>query len=134
MEEQLAALQADLSTSLPQAATLEELEKLRIEFLGKKGKLSKILASMGKLPPEDRPKMGALANEVKTTLQQGLESRKTALEAAALEAQLAAETLDVTMPAPYTPMGRVHPLQATIDRILDIFVSMGYSVVHGTRN
>ncbi|MEM9534150.1 MAG: phenylalanine--tRNA ligase subunit alpha [Cyanobacteria bacterium P01_A01_bin.3] len=131
MEEQLAALQQELTTVLSEASTLEELEKVRIDFLGKKGKLSKILASMGKLPAEDRPRMGALANEVKTTLQTNLEERKTALEESALEAQIASETIDVTMPGPYIPIGRVHPLQSTIDRILDIFVAMGYTVVHG---
>ena len=131
MEEQLATLKQELTTVLSQAQTLEELEKVRIDFLGKKGKLSKILASMGKLSAEERPRMGALANEVKTQLQTNLEERKTALEDAALEAQIAAETLDVTMPGPYIPIGRVHPLQSTIDRILDIFVAMGYTVVHG---
>jgi phenylalanyl-tRNA synthetase alpha chain len=131
MEEQLAELQEDLAVSLPQAATIEDLERIRVDFLGKKGKLSKILAAMGTLPPTERPRLGALANEVKAQLQTSLEERKQTIEDASLANQLQAETLDVTMPGAYVPLGRVHPLQATIDRILDIFVSMGYTVVHG---
>lgn len=131
MEDQLHALSQEATTVLHQAQTLEDLEQIRIDFMGKKGKLSKVLGGMGKLSPEERPKIGALANEIKEKLQNDLEARKLELQKAQLEAQLEAETLDVTMPAPMLPLGRVHPLQATIDRILDIFVGMGYTVVHG---
>ncbi|MEO0803764.1 MAG: phenylalanine--tRNA ligase subunit alpha [Cyanobacteria bacterium J06642_2] len=131
MEEQLNSLRDELMATLAKADSLEALERVRVDFLGKKGKLSKILGAMGKLPPEERPKMGALANEVKGQLQSNLESRKQALAEAELARQLEAEKLDVTMPGPYVPQGRVHPLQATIDRILDIFVGLGYTVVHG---
>ena len=131
MEDQLQALSQEATTVLQQAQTLEDLEQIRIDFMGKKGKLSKVLGGMGKLSPEERPRIGALANELKEKLQQDLESRKLELQKAQLEAQLEAETLDVTMPAPMLPLGRIHPLQATIDRILDIFVGMGYTVVHG---
>ncbi|MEM6447185.1 MAG: phenylalanine--tRNA ligase subunit alpha, partial [Cyanobacteria bacterium P01_D01_bin.123] len=131
MEEQLNSLRDELMATLAKADSLEALERVRVDFLGKKGKLSKILGAMGKLPPEERPKMGALANEVKGQLQSNLESRKQAIAEAELARQLEAEKLDVTMPGPYVPQGRVHPLQATIDRILDIFVGLGYTVVHG---
>ncbi len=131
MDDQLNALSQEATHALQQANTLDELEQLRIDFLGKKGKLSTILREMGKLPPDERSRIGALANTIKETLQTGLDDRKQALAEAELAAQLQAETLDVTMPGPVFPIGRVHPLQATMDRILDIFVGMGYSTVHG---
>ncbi len=131
MEEQLKALSEEATIAVQSAETLEALEQVRIDYLGKKGKLSKILGGMGKLSAEERPKFGALANTVKEKLQADLDQRKHALAEAQLTAQLEAETLDVTMPGPLTPIGRIHPLQATIDRILDIFVGMGYTVVHG---
>ncbi len=131
MEDQLTAMSQDALAAVQGTQTLEDLEQIRIDFLGKKGKLSRILGGMGKLSAEERPRIGALANQVKEQLQDALTERKEALETAQLEAQLQAERLDVTMPGPYIPLGRAHPLQATTDRILDIFVGMGYTVVHG---
>jgi phenylalanyl-tRNA synthetase alpha chain len=86
---------------------------------------------MGKLDAADRPRIGSRANEVKNTLQSGLDERRDALQEAALAAQLAAETLDVTMPGSYRPQGRRHPLNSTIDRIVDILVGLGYTVSEG---
>ncbi|MDX2272660.1 MAG: phenylalanine--tRNA ligase subunit alpha [Cyanobacteriota bacterium] len=131
MQEQLTALQQDAVNVVQRANSLDDLEQIRIDFLGKKGKLSKILGEMGKLPPAERPQWGAVANTIKEQLQASLEARKQELAAAQLAQQLQAETLDVTMPGRVPPIGRVHPLQATIDRVLDIFVGMGYTVVHG---
>ncbi|MFS8856043.1 phenylalanine--tRNA ligase subunit alpha [Synechococcus sp. H55.7] len=131
LRQQLLTLQSEALAQVEQAADLEALEQLRIDYLGKKGKLSKILGGMGKLPPEERPAIGALANTFKESLQSSLEQRKQALGEAQLLQRLEAERLDVTMPGPRRPLGRIHPLQATIDRMLDIFVGMGYTVVHG---
>lgn len=131
MDEQLESLQQQALAAVEQAQSLEDLEQIRIDYLGKKGKLSGILGGMGKLSAEERPRIGSLANTVKDALQAALDQRKGALATAKLMAQLEAERLDVTMPAPLRPLGRIHPLQATMDRILDIFVGMGYTVVHG---
>jgi phenylalanyl-tRNA synthetase alpha chain len=131
MQDQLLILQSEALAQVEQAADLEALEQLRIDYLGKKGKLSKILGGMGKLPPEERPLIGALANTFKEALQSSLDKRKQALGEAQLLERLEAERLDVTMPGSRRPLGRIHPLQATIDRMLDIFVGMGYTVVHG---
>lgn len=131
LRQQLLTLQSEALAQVEQADGLEALEQIRIDYLGKKGKLSKILGGMGKLPPEERPAIGALANTFKEALQSSLEQRKQALGEAQLLARLEAERLDVTMPGPRRPLGRIHPLQATIDRMLDIFVGMGYTVVHG---
>jgi phenylalanyl-tRNA synthetase alpha chain len=131
LESDLMALKASAQEAIAAAATLDDLEQVRVGYLGKKGQLSKVLGGMGKLSAEDRPRIGALANEVKDLIQGQLEQSKTALETAKLEAQLATETLDVTMPGVFRPQGRVHPINSIIDRIVDIFVGLGYTVADG---
>ncbi|MFZ9736874.1 MAG: phenylalanine--tRNA ligase subunit alpha [Prochlorotrichaceae cyanobacterium] len=131
LESQLTTLKKSAHETIVAADTLEALEKLRIQYLGKKGEVSLILGRMGKLSPDDRPRIGNLANDVKTTIQTALDQKKTQLQAAKLEAQLEAETLDVTMPGYARPLGHKHPLSSTIDRILDIFVGLGYTVEEG---
>ncbi|MBD2434764.1 MULTISPECIES: phenylalanine--tRNA ligase subunit alpha [Fischerella] len=131
LETQLLALQEEGEKAIAAATTLETLEELRVKYLGKKGSLSVLLGGMGKLPAEERPKIGAIANTVKEALQKSLDQQRTTLEAAKIQAQLEAETLDVTMPGIYRPQGRVHPINGMIDRALDIFVGMGYTVASG---
>jgi phenylalanyl-tRNA synthetase alpha chain len=131
LETQLLALQQEGEKAIAAATTLETLEELRVKYLGKKGSLSVLLGGMGKLPAEERPKIGAIANTVKEALQTSLDQQRTTLEAAKIQAQLEAETLDVTMPGIYRPQGRVHPINGMIDRALDIFVGMGYTVASG---
>ncbi|AFY76243.1 MAG: phenylalanine--tRNA ligase subunit alpha [Hydrococcus sp. C42_A2020_068] len=131
IESELHSLQQEAKVAIAQVTTLAQLEQLRIDYLGKKGKLSQILREMGKLSPEDRPRIGALANEVKESLQEQLERQRQDLQAAQIQAQLEAETLDVTMPGVGRPLGRIHPLNGTIDRVLDIFVGLGYKVATG---
>lgn len=131
LEKQLEALRQEGEGAIASADTLDALEQLRVNYLGKKGQLSLVLRGMGKLDPADRPRIGSLANEVKETLQTHLEQRHSALLSAQIQAQLEAETLDVTMPGVYRPQGRVHPLNAVIDRAIDIFVGLGYTVANG---
>lgn len=131
LEQQLSTLQQEASAAIATLSSLDELDQFRVGYLGKKGKLSKILGGMGKLSAEDRPRIGALANQVKTILQVGIDERKTALQDAKIEAQLEAETLDVSMPGTYLPQGRVHPINSIIDQITDIFVGLGYTVASG---
>ncbi|MDM9384335.1 phenylalanine--tRNA ligase subunit alpha [Chlorogloeopsis sp. ULAP01] len=131
LEAQLLALREEGEKAIAAADTLESLEELRVKYLGKKGSLSVLLGGMGKLPAEERPKIGAVANTVKEALQTSLDRQHTALEAAKIQAQLEAETLDVTMPGIYYPQGRVHPINGMIDKALDIFVGMGYTVASG---
>lgn len=128
LEQQLTQLQQTGLSAIATSASLDALEQLRITYLGKKGQLSQVLGGMGKLSAEDRPRIGALANDVKEALQTALEQKRSDLQTAQIQAQLEAETLDVTMPGFYRPQGRVHPLQSTIDRALDIFVGLGYTV------
>ncbi|MFB2896891.1 phenylalanine--tRNA ligase subunit alpha [Aerosakkonemataceae cyanobacterium BLCC-F50] len=131
LEAKLTALKVDAQQAIAAVNTLPQLEELRVAYLGKKGQLSQILGGLGKLSPEERPKIGALANEVKEALQTALESQKSTLQAAEIQARLEAETIDVTMPAVFRPQGRVHPINSTIDRAIDIFVGMGYTVETG---
>lgn len=131
LESQLNTLQQEAQQAIAQAENLEQLEPLRIQYLGKKGQLSKVLGGMGKLDPSDRPQIGALANEVKQVVQTALDAKRGALAAAAIEARLAAETLDVTMPGVYRPQGHSHPLSSTIERSLDVLVGLGYTVAQG---
>ena len=131
LENQLENLRQDAVGAVASVNTLDELEQLRVNYLGKKGQLSQILRGMGKLDAADRPRIGSLANEVKEALQSQLEGRNQDLLQAQIQQQLAAETLDVTMPGVYRPQGRIHPLNAVIDRAIDIFVGMGYTVATG---
>ncbi|MCT7959500.1 phenylalanine--tRNA ligase subunit alpha [Laspinema sp. D1] len=131
LENQLENLRQDAVGAVASVNTLDELEQLRVNYLGKKGQLSQILRGMGKLDAADRPRIGSLANEVKEALQGQLEGRNQDLLQAQIQQQLAAETLDVTMPGVYRPQGRIHPLNAVIDRAIDIFVGMGYTVATG---
>lgn len=131
IETALKTLTGKAENSIEETTTLEDLEQLRVNYLGKKGELSQILREMGKLTPEERPRLGAIANEVKELVQSLLESRRESLNNAQIQAKLAAETLDVTLPALSRPLGRIHPLNSTVDRMIDIFVGLGYSIATG---
>ncbi len=131
LEAQLDAIGQEAQQAIAAADSLELLEQMRVKYMGKKGPIPKLLGGMGKLDPADRPRVGARANEVKNTIQLDLDRKKAALQAAAIQVRLEAETLDVTMPGNYRPQGRKHPLNSTTDRILDIFVGLGYTVAEG---
>lgn len=131
IESQIHKLQKTAQAAITTSQNTEEIEQLRISYLGKKGELSQILRAMGKLSPEDRPRLGSIANEVKEEIQKLLESQRQRLEAAEMAAKLQQEKLDVTMPGVSRPLGKIHPLNGMIDRILDIFVGLGYTVAEG---
>ncbi len=131
LQEQLEELRRNAQDAIAQCQNLDDLESLRVNYLGKKGQLSQILRNLGKLSPEERPKIGAIANEIKETIQNSLQQQREALETAQIEAKLQAEALDVTMPGVYRPQGKIHPLNGVIDRIIDIFVGLGYTVASG---
>ena len=128
IESQLKDVQQQAEQDITAAATLSDLDQVRVKYLGKKGGLSKVLGGMGKLSAEERPKIGKLANEAKTALQSQIDQRKESLQAQQIKARLASETIDVTMPGDYQPQGRVHPINSIVDQITDIFVGLGYTV------
>ena len=107
------------------------LESLRVEFLGKQGSISALLKTLGKMSPEERQNEGPKIHALRESVQTALTERKTALESATLEAQLANETLDLTLPAPEAPIGSVHPVSQVMDELAEIFADMGFAVATG---
>ncbi len=131
MKEQLEQIKLRAIEELNNAATPAALEELRIRLLGKKGELTAVLKQMGSLSPEERPVMGQLANSVRAVIERTLEERKTAINASVLEAKLAAEAIDVTIPGETVTMGHEHPMNQVLQEIKDLFVGMGYQIVDG---
>ena len=131
MKQQLEDIQGRALAALDAATSPAALEELRVKLLGKKGELTAVLKQMGKLSPEERPVMGQLANTVRAEIEARLERRKSAIHAAALEARLAAEAVDVTIPGTPVSLGHQHPMNQVLQEIKDIFVGMGYTVVDG---
>jgi phenylalanyl-tRNA synthetase alpha chain len=114
-----------------QAASTQDLDQVRVQYLGKKGHLTQLLKGLGQLSAEQRPQAGARINEAKQALQDVLNARKDALEGAALNARLAAETIDVTLPGRGQALGGLHPVTKTLERIEAFFANIGYSVAEG---
>ena len=131
MKVQLEQIKQQAFACLEAAATPAALDELRVRFLGKKGELTAVLKQMGKLSAEERPVMGQLANSVRSVIESKLEERKTAINAAVLEAKLASEALDVTIPGERVSLGHQHPMNMVLQQVKDIFVGMGYTVVDG---
>ena len=131
LTDQLEQLEAEAALAIAAAATATELEDLRVGLLGKKGKLSGVLGAMGKLPGDERPLVGQRANVLKEQVQSLMAERLAAVKGAAMAKRIAAETLDVTAPASFTPPGHRHPLISTTEEIVDIFAGLGYRVSEG---
>ena len=131
MKEQLAKIRSEALAAFGQAQSAAELDSLRVQYLGKKGELTAMLKQMGKLSAEERPVMGQAANAVRAAIEEKLEDRRTALHAAALEARLRAEQVDVTIPGVPVELGHKHPMNKALDEATDIFVSMGFTVLEG---
>ena len=117
LEKQLRTLQTESTTKIGAAASLADLEELGSSLLGKKGALTDLLRGIGLLSAEDRPKIGALANEVRAAIEAALESRRTVAGAAELSARIANETEDATTPGPLPAFGSLHPIPETISAI-----------------
>ena len=131
MKQQLESIRLQALAALEEAATPAALEELRVKLLGKKGELTSVLKQMGKLSPEERPVMGQMANAVRAAIEEKLEQRKEAIHSAVLEAKLAAEAIDVTIPGESVSIGHQHPMNQVLQQIKDTFVGMGYQVVEG---
>ena len=131
MQERLKELQTEALEKVSQSANLKELNDIRVSYLGKKGPITEVLKGMGKLSAEERPMMGALANEVRDAITAGIEEKQKHLEEAAVHEKLAAETIDVTLPGRPVKTGNHHPLTRIIEEIEDLFIGMGYTVAEG---
>ena len=131
MKEQLAKIRSEALSALESVRDAAALDELRVKYLGKKGELTAVLKQMGKLTAEERPAMGALANEVRAAVETAVETAAQKLEEAALELKLKAETVDVTIPGKEAQLGHKHPMYMALDEIKDIFVGMGFTVLDG---
>ena len=117
--------------AMDEIAHSEDTEGLRIRYLGKKGELTAVLRGMGSVSPEERPAIGALANEIRTEIESALAAKAADQKKNALAHKLEAEALDVTIPGTVYTVGRRHPLAQTEKMLRDIFVGMGFSVAEG---
>ncbi|MTJ81178.1 MAG: phenylalanine--tRNA ligase subunit alpha [Telmatospirillum sp.] len=113
------------------AAGLDELDRIRVAALGKKGSISALMAQLGSVPADLRKEAGARLNTAKVAVSEAIEARKTALEEARLDERLARERVDVTLPARAADIGRIHPVSQTIDEVVAIFGQMGFAVAEG---
>jgi phenylalanyl-tRNA synthetase alpha chain len=130
-ESVISELHATALKSLEGATTLEAVEAVRIEALGRKGKLAEVSKSFGKLSPDERKSLGQRLNETKQDLEARLDARKLALETIALDARLASEWIDLTAPAPGVRPGHLHPITLVQREIEDLFVSLGFAIMDG---
>ncbi len=131
MKQQLENIRQQALASLDAAATPAELEELRVKWLGKKGELTAVLKMMGKLSAEERPIMGQMANSVRAEIEAKLDEAKASIGAKVMEARLAAEAIDVTIPGEEVNLGHQHPMNMVLQQVKDIFVGLGYTVVDG---
>ena len=131
LETRLQNLESQTLTAISGISNSSELEAARVAFFGKKSELTQVLRGMGAVPAQERPRVGNLVNEVKVRLESAFDARKQAIQSAELQTQLAAEAIDVTLPAPEIHFGRRHPLTQTLDDIVRIFSNLGFSVVEG---
>lgn len=131
LDQIVSELHSSALRQLAAAATIEAVEAVRVEALGRKGKLNEIGKELGRLAPEERKNIGKLLNAVKQDLEAQLEARKAALDSAALDARLKAEWFDPTTPAPGTRPGSLHPVTQVQREIEDLFVSLGFTVLDG---
>ena len=131
MSDELRAIQERVEQGLAKARTLEALEQVRVASLGKKGSLTAIMRSMGRLPKEERPAMGQLANTVRASVEAAIGQRREQLAKAALEARISAEAADVTLPGRRLSHGTEHLISQIREEIEDIFVGLGYTVEDG---
>lgn len=131
MLEKLNEIKLKAQEELKNVKTVNDLVSLRVKYLGKKGELTSVLRGMGKLSPEERPRVGQAANEVRELIESILEERNNQLKEEALHQSLKKETIDITLPGQNILLGHKHPITTVIDQIKEIFLGMGYTIAEG---
>ena len=129
MKQQLEAIRKAAFDAISDAGKAEDLEALRVRYLGKKGELTAVLKQMGKLSAEERPVIGQLANDVRAKLEANIEEKTKELADKAMELKLKSEAVDVTIPGKQEKIGVKHPMYQVLDEIKDIFVGMGFEIL-----
>lgn len=125
------AIQAQLVSEIEAAADAGAVEALRVAALGKAGSITALLKTLGGMTPEERQAQGPRIHALRETVTAALGARKAALDAAELDVKLAAETIDMSLPADAAPRGSVHPVSQVMDELAEIFVDMGFAVATG---
>ncbi len=131
MQQELEQIINEATAAIGASADLRSLDEIRVRYLGKKGVLTERMKTLGSLSGEERPKAGQAINTAKKAVQQALEARKQSLQADTLNARLAAESLDVTLPGRSLPSGGLHPVTRAMERVEDLFRQMGFEVATG---
>ncbi|MCD8159509.1 MAG: phenylalanine--tRNA ligase subunit alpha [Clostridiales bacterium] len=131
MKDKLLEVKEKALKNLSNVSDLNQLDEIRIKLFGKKGELTSLMKGMGKLSKEERPAMGQLANEVRSSIEREMEKSKSRLEQQAMAFKLKKEKIDVTMPGKISRIGHRHPMNLVIDEIKNIFIGMGYEIAEG---
>src|SRR5438034_1548954 len=131
LEERLAELRASALAGIAAASSPEELERVRVDVLGRKGSLAQLSKEMAKVPKDQKAAAGKLLNSVKQEIETALDTKSTQFADAALRSRLDAEWIDLTLPAPGVRPGSLHPVTQVQQEIEDLFVSMGFTVLDG---
>ena len=121
----------EAKANIAAAADLDGLEALRIAYLGKQGSISSLMKTLGAMAPDERLATAPRIQALREGVTAALAARKAALEGAALDARLASETIDLTLPAPETPRGSIHPVSQVMDELAEIFADLGFAVASG---
>ena len=131
IDQEIEALVQEALAAIEKTNDLSEFDQIRVQYMGKKGVLTEKLKSLGKLPPEQRPIVGQSINAAKQQIQTNLEDRKNKLQQEALDKELAAEAVDVTLPGRGNKQGGLHPVTKTMQRIEELFAKIGFVVEEG---
>ncbi len=131
LKDELNQILSKASMCIQNSSIVSEIESIRVDILGKKGKLTNILKQMGKLSPQERPQVGKLANEVRDKLEQLIQNKLLQIKSKELQEQLQKEKIDVTLPGKTFKLGKRHPLNTVLSEIEEIFISMGFEIKDG---
>lgn len=131
MSDALEQLVEKADSAIQSASDLKTLDDLRVSYLGKKGEITQRMQSLGKLAPEERKEAGKLINNAKQAVQNAIEARKSALQTEELNAKLAQEAIDVTLPGRGQERGGLHPVTRTLQRIEELFAQLGFEIAEG---
>ncbi len=131
MKEKLLNVKVEALKQLMECVDASDIERIRVQFLGKKGELTQLLRSMGSLSEEERPEIGKLANEMRELIENEIKEFKEKVSSRACAEKVKKETLDITMPGKVPEIGRRHPLMKVKEELETLFMNMGYDVVEG---
>ncbi|MFZ5642346.1 MAG: phenylalanine--tRNA ligase subunit alpha [Bacillota bacterium] len=131
MEQKLNDIQSRAIEEMSKSVSLEDLNELRVKYLGKKGELTGVLRGMSAFSPEERPRIGQIANKVRLEIESQLDSRMAQLKESLRKQKLSEESIDITLPGTVFSLGRLHPLTAVTRMVEDIFLGLGFTIAEG---